>query len=123
YEVITADPEGELGHNPHGFVLDEVLSQPDGRLWDALTTAQGARAQPLYLAITTETSEAVSFGASLIDEAEKVQEDPARAPHVFSFVRKAPCTVEEVNRLRRLFPGHPDLPVSTDWKDERNWKW
>lgn len=91
YEVITADPEGELGHNPHGFVLDEVLSQPNRELWDALRTAEGARAQPLYLAITTETNQPVSFGADLIDEAERVQEDPARAPHVFAWVRKTPA--------------------------------
>lgn len=93
YEVITSDADAELGHNPHLFILDEVLSQPNGELWDAMVTAFGARAQPLALAITTETNEPESFGASMIDEAEKVQEDPARAPHVFSWVRKTPTDV------------------------------
>lgn len=88
YEVITADALGELGHNPHGFVLDEVLSQPDRTLWDAMRTALGARSQALMVAITTETNQPVSFGADLIDEAERVQEDPARAPHIFAWVRK-----------------------------------
>jgi phage terminase large subunit-like protein len=123
YEVLTADAEGELGHNPHAFNLDEVLSQPDGSLWEAMTTAAGARLQELMYATSTETNDNASFGASLINEAEKVQEDPSRAPHVFSYVRKLPFNAEQLESLRRVFPGHPDLPVSLDPFDERNWKW
>ncbi|WP_327587051.1 terminase large subunit [Nonomuraea sp. NBC_00507] len=123
YEVITADADKELGHNPHGFNLDEVLSQPDGSLWQAMTTAAGAREQELMFTTTTETNDSASFGAVMIDDAERVQEDPARAPHVFSFVRKFPRTAEQLERLRRLYAGHPDLPVSLDPYDERNWKW
>lgn len=123
YEIITADAEGELGHNPHAFNLDEVLSQPDNSLWEAMTTAAGTRLQELMLATTTETNQNTSFGASLIDEAEKVQEDPTRSPHIFSFVRKLPLTDEQLQSLRETFPGHPDLPANTDPLDERNWKW
>lgn len=94
YEVIPADAMGELGHNPHGFVLDEVLSQPNRDLWDAMRTATGARAQPLLIAITTETNLPESFGADLIDEAERVQEDPKRAPHIFAWVRKTPIDAD-----------------------------
>ncbi len=90
YEIITSDAEGELGHNPHGFVLDEVLSQPDDSLWNAMRTAAGTRTQPLMLAITTETNQPASFGASLIDEAERIQADQGRAPHIFAYVRKTP---------------------------------
>lgn len=90
YEIITADADGELGHNPHGFVLDEVLAMPDDSLWNAMRTGAGARAQPLMLAITTETDRQPSFGASLIDEAERIQDEPERAPHIFAWVRKTP---------------------------------
>jgi phage terminase large subunit-like protein len=123
YEILTADAEGELGHNPHGFNLDEVLSQPDGSLWEAMTTAAGTRLQELMLATTTETNDPASFGADLIDEAERVQEDPTRAPHAFSFVRKIPSTDEQLEGIRRTFADHPHLPVSTDVFDEANWKW
>lgn len=123
YEIITADAEGELGHNPHAFNLDEVLSQPDNSLWEAMTTAAGTRLQELMLATTTETNDNSSFGASLINEAEKIQEDPARSPHSFSFVRKLPITDEQLDSLRETFPDHPDLPVSCDPLDERNWAW
>lgn len=123
YEVLTADAAGELGHNPHSFNLDEVLALPDASLWTAMTTAVGARTQELIFATTTETNDSVSFGARLIEEAERVEEDPARAPHIFSYVRKLPSTQDELDRLHRLYPGHPRLPVSVDWQDERNWYW
>lgn len=123
YEMITADEDAELGHNPHCFILDEVLSQPDDSLWKTMTTAAGARTQALMLAITTETSDQASFGAEFIDEADRVMEDPARSPHHFVFVRKMPRTVDELERLWRLFPARPELPVSIDPWDEQNWSW
>ncbi|MGW1662928.1 terminase large subunit [Streptomyces microflavus] len=123
YEVIPADADNELGHSPHCFILDEVLSQPDDSLWKAMRTAAGARTQPLMIAITTETSDQVSFGAEFIDEADRVMEDPARAPHHFAYVRKMPRTVDELERLWRLFPARPELPVSIDPWDEANWHW
>ncbi|MFB7031722.1 MULTISPECIES: terminase large subunit [unclassified Streptomyces] len=123
YEVIPADADNELGHSPHCFILDEVLSQPDDSLWKAMRTAAGARTQALMLAITTETNQHISFGADFIDEADRVAESPARAPHHFVFVRKAPRTQDELDRLHRLYPGRPDLPVSIDPWDEENWYW
>lgn len=94
YEVITSDAVGELGHNPHGFVLDEVLSQPDGSLWDALRTATGTRPQPLMLLVTTETDEPEGFGASTIDEAERIQADPKRDESAFALVLKTPLDAD-----------------------------
>ncbi|MGW1035018.1 terminase large subunit [Streptomyces antibioticus] len=123
YEAIPSDADNELGHSPHCFILDEVLSQPDATLWDAMVTGAGARHQPLMLAITTETKDGTSFGADMIDEADRVMEDPARAPHHFAFVRKTPRNVDELERLWRLFPARPELPVSTDPWDEANWAW
>jgi phage terminase large subunit-like protein len=123
FEVITSDALGELGHNPHGAYIDEVLSQADDSLYNALRTAMGTREQPMMVLVTTETNDPDGFGAVQIDEAEKIQADPSRAPHIFAYVRKLPKTDEELEALHRTFPGHPDLPVSADVFDERNWKW
>ena len=123
YEVIPADAKGELGHNPHGVVIDEVLSQPDGDLWAALRTAAGARHQPLFLLITTETNDPVSFGAEVIDELERIAEQPSRNPRWFAYVRKLPSDDAALERLRKQHKGRPDLPSSTDPWDSRNWAW
>ena len=53
YEVIAADAAGNLGHNPHCIVFDEVLTQRNGDLWDSLRTAMGTRVQPMMIAATT----------------------------------------------------------------------
>lgn len=90
FEVITADALGEQGHNPHGAYIDEVLSQRDDSLYNALRTAMGTRTEPLLLLVTTETNDPHGFGASQIDEAERIQAEPQRAPHVFAYVRKVP---------------------------------
>ncbi|MCA1845116.1 MAG: terminase large subunit [Actinobacteria bacterium] len=90
YEVITSDAAGELGHNPHGFVIDEVLAQPNGDLWTAMRTAMGTRRQPLMLALTTATDDPSSFCAVQHSEMVRIAEDPARAPHVFVYCRNTP---------------------------------
>ena len=101
YETVTRDALGELGHNPHGVVFDEVISQPDGDLWEALRTAMGARTEPLMLALTTAGRDQSSFAAVMHQEMGRVADDPARAPHVFVYRR--------------------NLPADADVWDEANW--
>lgn len=88
YEVTAADAGGNLGHNPHGIVFDEVLTQKNSDLWNAMRTGMGAREQPLMVAATTAGDDPQSFGKSEHDEMEKNAEDPERAPHVFVYIRK-----------------------------------
>ncbi|WP_254235220.1 terminase large subunit [Allokutzneria sp. A3M-2-11 16] len=90
YEVIAADASGNLGHNPSGVIFDEVLTQPDGRLWDALRTGMGTRAEPLMIAATTAGDSASAFARTEHDEFVRIAEDPDRAPHRFAYVRALP---------------------------------
>lgn len=94
YEIIASDAAGELGSNPHCTVIDEVLSQRDGELFNAMRTAMGTRTQPLMVLISTETNDPSGFGAHQIDEAERVQATPSSMPHVFSYVRKTPMDAD-----------------------------
>lgn len=90
YEIVAADAAGNLGHNPHGVVLDEVLAQRDGSLWTAMRTAMGARSQPLMVAATTAGDDDQSFAAKEHAEMAKVADEPERAPHVFVYMRNTP---------------------------------
>jgi phage terminase large subunit-like protein len=94
YEVIAADAGGNLGHNPHGIVFDEVLTQPNGDLWDALRTAMGTRAQPLMLAATTPGDDPQSWCGKMHDEMVKIDEAPERAPHIFVYLRNTPIDAD-----------------------------
>jgi len=103
YEVVAADAAGNLGHNPHGVLMDEVLAQKNGGLWTAMRTAMGARVQPLMIAATTAGDDPNSFGKREHDEMLRISEDPERARHVFTFIRS--------------------MPQDADVWDEANWAW
>lgn len=53
YRVVSADGRRQHGLNPHGVIFDELHTQRDRKLWDAMKMGSGARRQPLIFAITT----------------------------------------------------------------------
>jgi phage terminase large subunit-like protein len=94
YEVVSADAAGNLGHNPHGVIFDEVLTQRDSSLWDAMRTGMGTRAQPLMVAATTAGSDPASFARTEHDEFLRIAEDPERARHRFAYIKNVPEDVD-----------------------------
>ena len=101
YEVIAADAAGNLGHNPHGVIFDEVLTQPNADLWDSLRTAMGTRTQPLMVAATTAGNDPSSFAKNEHDLSVKVAKQPKLDPSRFVYAR--------------------NTPEDADWQDEKNW--
>lgn len=103
YSVKAADAGRILGLNPSGVAADEILAWPKRDVWDAFRSGMGSmdRLQPLMVAGTTAPGDDESFGADLHREMVRVTEDPARAPHVFAYIR--------------------NLPLDDDIYDEANW--
>ncbi len=101
YQVVAADAAGNLGHNPHGIIFDEIITQPNAELWNALRTGMGARVQPLLIAATTAGNDPKSFAALEHEYSEAVVHDPQRDPRRFVFMR--------------------NTPKDTDWRDESVW--
>jgi len=52
-QVLSSDGRRLHGHNPSTVIIDEVHTQPNRELYDALTSAFGARRDPLTLLIST----------------------------------------------------------------------
>ena len=73
-QAISADANTKHGFNAAAILFDEVHSQPSRELWDVLTTATGARRQPITLAITTAGHDKQSICYELYDYARKVRE-------------------------------------------------
>lgn len=92
YQVIAADAAGALGSNPSGVAADEILAWRNRSMWDAMRTGMGsgARRQPLMVAATTAGNDPSGFAAAMHKEMQRVQDDPARQPHVFAFLRNTP---------------------------------
>ena len=80
YQVMPGDAEGNLGENPSGAYIDELLTQRDRELFDAVRTGMGARAQPLLLLVTTAENDPSGFAASEREWSERVAEDPSLEP-------------------------------------------
>ena len=53
FEPLGADSNTLDGLNPHGVIMDELHAHRDRRVWDVMTTAMGARRQPMTVSITT----------------------------------------------------------------------
>jgi len=101
YEIVAADAAGNLGHNPHGVIFDEVLTQPNDGLWNAMRTAMGTRTQPLMVAATTAGNDPSGFCAAEHAYCERIQADPSLDPSRFVYLR--------------------NTPKDADWRDEENW--
>lgn len=100
--ALSSDAAKQYGLNIHGLVFDELMTQKTREMWDALTTSQGARRQPLVLAISTA-----------------------------GWNRNAVC-FEQHEYARKIAAGEENDPTflgvvysvddTTDWREEEAWK-
>lgn len=90
YEAIPADAMGNLGHNPHGTVFDEVLTQPNGDLWTVLEDGMGTREQPLMVGATTAGNDPMSFAAEMHAGMEAILRNPKSDPTTYVYMRNTP---------------------------------
>lgn len=102
YRVLSADVKTKHGLNAHGVVFDELHAQPNRDLWDVLTTATGARLQPLVLAITTAGYDRQSICYEIYDYAKKVLSGVIDDPSFFAYIAEA--------------------GEQADWQDPETWR-
>jgi phage terminase large subunit-like protein len=102
YRAISAEAYSKHGFNASVVIYDELHAAPNRELWDVLATSQGARAQPLLMAITTAGYDRHSILWELYAHARKVAAHPALDPTFLPILYEA--------------------PEAADWTDERVWK-
>jgi len=87
FKVVSAEAYTKHGLNAHGVIIDELHAQPDRELVDVLTTATGARRQPLIIYITTADYDRQSICNEKYAYALKVRDgvfaDPAFLPVIY----------------------------------------
>lgn len=102
YRAISAEAYSKHGFNPSVVIYDELHAAQNRELWDVLSSGQGARAQPLMMAITTAGYDRHSILWELYTHAKKVLENPELDP--------------------TFLPLIFETPIEADWTDERVWK-
>ena len=80
YRAISAEAYSKHGFNASVVVYDELHAAPNRELWDVLATSQGARSQPLMIAISTAGFDRHSILYELYAHAKRVEENPAIDP-------------------------------------------
>lgn len=90
YRAIPADAAGSHGFDASAVVFDELHTQPNRDLWDALVTSTGARLQPLVFGITTPGYDRLSLCWELHEYARQVLEGIVDDPTWLAAIYGAP---------------------------------
>ncbi|KKL59952.1 hypothetical protein LCGC14_2210170 [marine sediment metagenome] len=116
YGAISAEAYSKFGYNVHGVIFDELHTQPNRDLWDVLTTATGARRQPLIFSITTAGYDRNSICWELHEYALKVLNGIVEDPTFLSVIYSAPDDADWTDR-KVWYQANPALGVFRSLED------
>ena len=103
YQVLSSEVASKYGYNVHACIFDELLGQPNRKLFDVMTKGSGAaRKQPLNFVITTAGSDKNSICYEVHSKALDILEG-----------RKHDST---------FYPVVYSTPTDADWTDPKVWK-
>lgn len=89
YRVLSSDAATKHGLNPSGFVFDEVHAQPNAELYEVMSSAVGARRQPIMAYGTTAGHDTLSICYELHDRAERAMKGELEAPDLLPVIYAA----------------------------------
>jgi len=98
YFALSADANTKYGFSASFIVYDELAQATDRRLWTALTTSTGGRAEPLIVVISTQSPDSESIMSELVDYGLRVkngENDQAFYPVIYSAPEDADPWVEK----------------------------
>jgi len=94
YRAISSEAYSKHGFNASHLLYDELHAAQSRDLWDVLTSSQGARAQPLTLAVSTAGYDRHSILWELYQHALAVRANPALDPTFLSIIYEAPLEAD-----------------------------
>src|SRR5262245_30698592 len=98
FTALSSDAKKAHGMNPSVIILDELAQWghegPVRALYTALTTATGARREPLTLIISTQTADEHAIMAQQIDYGKRVQAGELHDPTFSAFIYEAPLEAD-----------------------------
>lgn len=98
YRAISAEAYSKHGFNASAVIYDELHAAPTRELWDVLATSQGARRQPIMMAISTAGYDKHSILWELYAHGKRVLENPALDPSFLPVIYEAPADADWTNQ-------------------------
>lgn len=83
YAALSREAGSKHGLNPSVVIYDELAQAKNRDLFDALDTAMGARAEPLFITISTQSNDAEHILSRLIDDGLSGA-DPTTVCHLYA---------------------------------------
>lgn len=118
YRAVSAQAGSKHGLNPSLVIYDELAQSKTRELYDVLDTSMGARVEPLFVAISTQSNDSLHILSELIDDGLS-GEDPSTVTRLYA----VPDEVEDVfdpavwaaaNPALGVFRSENDLQVMAD---------
>jgi phage terminase large subunit-like protein len=94
FRVISSDAPRQHGLNLSAAIIDELHAHQSRELFDALTTATGARPQPVTFIITTAGADPHHIAAEVHDYAVKVRDGVIPDPTFLPVIYAAPADAD-----------------------------
>lgn len=83
YKAISAEAGTKHGLNPSVVIFDELAQAKSRNLYDVLDTAMGARIEPLFITISTQSNDPEHILSKLIDDGLSAG-DPTTVCHLYA---------------------------------------
>ena len=91
YQALSSDVASKYGYNVHACIFDELLGQPNRKLFDVMTKGSGAaRKQPLNFVITTAGSDRTSICYEQHQKAQDILDGRKHDPTFYPVLYSAP---------------------------------
>ena len=103
YRALSAEAGTKHGFNPTMVIFDELAQAKNRDLYDVLDTSMGARAEPLFITISTQSNDPEHILSKLIDDGLNAN-DPRIVCHLYAVPEDADIFNPKVWKL-----GNPAL--------------
>ncbi len=104
YRAISAEAGSKHGLNPSVVIYDELAQARNRELYDVLDTAMGARAEPLFVVISTQSNDPQHILSQLIDDGLR-KGDKSTVTHLYA----VPDDVEDIFEEKVWKQANPAL--------------
>jgi phage terminase large subunit-like protein len=83
YRAVSSESGSKHGLNPSVVIYDELAQSKNRTLYDVLDTAMGARLEPLFITISTQSNDPEHILSKLIDDGLNAK-DPTTVCHLYA---------------------------------------